>query len=202
MYILVNNSKKGEDRYTRRLAACLSQLQVPFKVCTTAHDVVRVVKRHDVKGCVLSGSTRMASDPLSLAEVQAAMYVLTQMDVPVLGICFGSQLMTLLSGGEVVRQPNLTCTTLQVDLKDSHPLFSGEGHQSRVGMRFCFSDLIKIDKIPHQLTPISWFKVAGNKKVPCGFQHTTRPWYGCLFHPEYHESTYFVITNFVQLCEK
>jgi GMP synthase-like glutamine amidotransferase len=208
MFILVNNSIRGEDRYTRRLAACLTHLSLPYKVCKTTNDVRRVLKRHDVKGCLLSGSTRMASDPLSLADIQAAMFVLTQTDLPVLGICFGSQLMTMLSGGELKRQAAITCTTLDVELQGGHPLFKSKNKSlgkdaGLVEMQFCFSDLIKIDKAPQLLRPISWFKMGqGHKKVACAFQHTRRPWYGCLFHPEFHESTYFVISNFAMLCEK
>lgn len=92
--------------------------------------------------------------------------------IPILGICFGAQLINLHFGGELVRIEKTICKDIE-------------------RYRFCLNYLIS--KLGNNLESILQLKNLGT----IFFKHKYYPIYGCLFHPEYHEDTHSFIRNFL-----
>lgn len=191
MILIVNNSESAiPNKYQLTLRTCLDKLGVSYRVCSNMSDLMSIMQRHPIHGCILSGSTRLLSEPIRLMDIQPALFVLNHLSIPVLGICFGSQLMTMLSGGYLQSLGSYRCLNLPIETL-SHPLFADVDKNTHV--RFCFSEQIHIDST--FLQPIAW-SMDGNV---CAFTHPTRQWLGCLFHPEF---TPIVIRNFISICDK
>jgi GMP synthase (glutamine-hydrolysing) A subunit len=148
-------------------------------------------------GVVLSGSPAMLTDPETPVKFKAEMDAVLQSKVPILGICFGHQLMARAFGAEVVRDGRHVREMIKTTVLKDDPLFGG---------------------LPRSLTLLeSRYEVV--KSLPPGFgllatsatsriaamKDPGRPLYGVQFHPEgftkQHPDGDRVVGNFVRMLE-
>ena len=138
------------------------------------------------------------SKPILLEEYGYILhYLLKYSDCPVLGICFGCQLLSMIcSGFTLEHQKKYLCTTQPVLLDKTHPLFfeSERTREEEKEIQFCFSDLIIPNKKIKNTREIAWFEY-NNKKMPCAFEFSNHH-YGILFHSEYLPTTNYILLNF------
>ena len=135
------------------------------------------IKRFGAKGIILSGGPACVLDegsPTCDLEV-------LELGIPVLGICYGMQLMTHLLGGEVERAAKREYGKAQLFIDSAEDLFfgldgSGEGQGEQVWM----SHGDKIKKPPSGFTALAH---SGNSPV-AAMRHTDAELYGVQFHPE------------------
>ncbi len=128
-------------------------------------------------GLVLSGGPDSVHSPTRPAFDRAWL----DLDVPVLGICYGMQLLADLGGGHVgrgeARQYGLA--ELSVDHQDS-PLFRGLPERTRVWM----SHGDHVDALPS-----GWVTTGSSGHCAiAAMAHEERRHYGIQFHPEVHHS--------------
>ena len=130
----------------------------------------------NLKGIVLSGGpesvlsdTRPDFDPAWLDA-----------DVPVLGVCYGMQLLTVLGGGEVVRGAHREYGKAQLELQpDAGSLFSGVPASTQVWMSH--GDHV-------EMPPPGYRTVATASCPVAAFENASLRRYGLQFHPEVHHS--------------
>jgi len=209
MIIVVDNTHKKcrHSPHCNRLLKMLTAHNTEYKVVKNMRDAVAsrvgVVKVEVgvVKAVILTGSEKLLSKPIDLEEIAHCMYILMHFPrVPVLGICFGAQVMHILHGGSLQHLSQLQCGKMPVYL-ESHPLFAVNGKHENV--RFCYNDqMVKPNMAVSK--PIAYMdSVLDSMKgrIPCGFQYTDgeRKCFGILFHPEYYASTHYIILNFLKL---
>ncbi len=135
------------------------------------------IREFGAKGIILSGGPACVLDqgaPSCDAEV-------LNLGVPVLGICYGMQLMTHLLGGEVERAAKREYGKVQLFVDSSKDLFyaldgAAEGRGEQVWMSH--GDKIKVP--PPGFTGIAH---SGNSPV-AAMRHTQAKLYGVQFHPE------------------
>lgn len=193
MLLVVNNSKNNNKiSYINKLRKALLTLNIPFHEMKTMDDDIEKIK-HKIKGIILTGSPIKLTEKTHFEDYVLNIQTLLNIKVPVLGICFGAQLLHVLNGGKLDNQKKYFCEIADVELS-KHKLFANITDSQ---MQFCFSDLlvpIKNTKIKE----IAWFHFNG-KKYPCAFEFQTSV-FGCLFHPEQFESSYPILKNFAKLC--
>jgi GMP synthase (glutamine-hydrolysing) len=132
---------------------------------------------HDVKGIILSGS------PYSVHQDGAPMPDLSVYTdkLPVLGICYGAQLLAKTRGGEVVRSTHREYGRAELVSVAASPLTEGIPSNSQVWMS-------------HGDTILS---AGENAEIICstkdvavaGYQIINKPVFGVQFHPEVYHST-------------
>ncbi len=125
------------------------------------------------KGIILSGGPSSVYDPKAPLSDPA----LFSMGVPVLGICYGLQLMAHQLGGRVERATEREYGPAQIDIDQSTALFQDvERHDVRVWMSHG-------DRI---LTmPPGFVQLAHSDNSPvAAMGNAERQWYGVQFHPE------------------
>ena len=140
------------------------------------------------KGIIISGGPSSVYDPGS-PTVDPAIFSLGR---PVLGICYGLQLMAFLLGGEVRKgeKGEYGLATLDLDAA-SDPLFEGLAGEQQIWM----SHRDQVVSLPEG------FRVSG-RTATCGvaaFAAPERGLYGVQFHPEVAHTTHGreYLTNFV-----
>jgi GMP synthase-like glutamine amidotransferase len=166
-----------------------------------------------ITGIVISGSSLKLSQPLNISQyVHILRYLHAFHALPVLGICFGAQLLVYLYGGTLRDQGKYTCKKLAVRIDSRNPLFSSSSsssssssHHSQIDPMFCFSDLPIIttagsdgrQRPIKKIKPIAWLMNddLGNSGHPVAYEFERGQVYGCLFHPEWDESTFFIFAN-------
>ena len=140
------------------------------------------------KGLILSGS------PCSVRQDNAPQVCLEGIrgSIPVLGICYGAQLLASISGGNVENSPSREYGRANVTIKDaSDPLLRGLSETSQVWM----SHGDTITSLPKGLKII-----ASTEDVPvAAYRFSGEPTWGLQFHPEVVHSTEgaHILSNFV-----
>src|SRR2546427_132738 len=134
------------------------------------------VRQFDPKGIVLSGGPNSVFDPgAPTADPQ-----LLALGVPVLGICYGMQLVAHLMGGAVRPSREREYGRAEVMIREAGEggLFQGFEPQSCITVWASHGD--KLDQPPPH------FRVtASSANAPvAAMQHESQPTYGVLFHPE------------------
>ena len=135
-----------------------------------------VIRQRKPKGIILSGSphsTYEAGAPLSSPEI-------FELGIPVLGICYGLQLIAYQLGGEVdpAARREYGHAMLQVD--DSADLFAGLGGGSAHGTTVWMSHGDHLTRLPPGFEPIGH---TDNAPI-CAIRNPARKIFGVQFHPE------------------
>jgi GMP synthase (glutamine-hydrolysing) len=126
------------------------------------------------KGIILSGGPSSVFDP----GAPTADPKLLELGIPVLGICYGMQLIARLSGGKVEPSSAREYGRAEIAVRDGSGLFAGFEPQSSTTVWASHGD--RIEKAPRG------FRVtASSTNAPvAGMQHESKPIFGLLFHPE------------------
>jgi GMP synthase (glutamine-hydrolysing) len=176
-------------QYTQLIARRLRELQVYSEIF--APDTrPSVLKARPLKGVVLSGGP----DSVYAKGAPRCHKGVFQMGVPVLGICYGMQLMGHLLGGEVHPAGAREFGPAQLHVHNGSRLFQGLGDEAKVWMSH--GDSI--------LKPPPGFSVTGStSNTPvAAIEDASRRLFGIQFHPEVKHTPdgMAVLGNFVEAC--
>jgi GMP synthase (glutamine-hydrolysing) len=159
------------SQYTQLIARRVRDLGVYSLIKPFNIGVDEIISLHP-KGIILSGG------PSSVYEKEAPLPSpqLLEMDIPILGICYGLQVMAFLLGGEVLRAPRREYGRAELLLDDTTDLFS----QIDTPLTVWMSHGDHLTKLP------AGFKVIGHtSNSPIGaVRHELKPMFGIQFHPE------------------
>jgi GMP synthase (glutamine-hydrolysing) len=148
---------------------------------------VEKIKEKNPKGIIFTGG------PASVYAEKAPMCdkEIFNLGIPVLGICYGMQLMTHILGGEVQRADKREYGVTDVNIKNSSKLFEGFGDKNN----FLMSHTDFVAKLPEGFENIGHTDHCPNAAM----QNTEKNFYGIQFHPEvnHSENGIRVIRNFV-----
>jgi GMP synthase (glutamine-hydrolysing) len=125
------------------------------------------------KAVIISGSPGSVSDPNKLSIDPT----LLSTGIPILGICYGMQLLNKLHGGQVAQRESRADGQFAVTLDTACPLFSDLGNVERVLLTH--GDSMVEEDIAEELSVVS---TCG--RIVTGVAHKTKPIFGLQFHPE------------------
>ena len=174
------------SQYTQLIARRVRELHVyceihPFNVR------IEKIREMNPQGIILSGG------PMSVYADNAPISdpAVFQLGIPVMGICYGLQLMAFQLGGEVDRAAKREFGRAQVVLDAEDGIFSGVARTSQAWMSHGDS----LTKLPVGFEPI-----AHSDNAPiCAIRDDARRIYGVQFHPEVVHTTEGakILSNFV-----
>ena len=176
------------SQYTQLIARRVRELNVYCEIHPYNHLAEVITSETELKGVILSGS------PCSVKDTDAPTIDLSAYvgKVPVLGICYGAQLMAHAQGGEVVASDIREYGRAKLARVDTHvDLLKELTPDSQVWM----SHGDTIARVPE-----SFEVIASTSTVPvAAFKIRDQPAYGIQFHPEVTHSTEgkTVLRNFV-----
>ena len=125
--LLIDNTKDSQDEFTQQLFRTLSSIIPNGNVvrCSTSDEVMDEVEMGDVSAVVLSGSSLNLSQPNTLGIIRKNTSTLLRVgDIPVLGICFGMQLLCNLYGGTVKRMKKAVKEEVDICVKSGSVLLN------------------------------------------------------------------------------
>jgi GMP synthase (glutamine-hydrolysing) len=159
------------SQFTQLIARRLRELSVYSEILPFNTPVAEIRARAPV-GIVLSGGPRSVSEasaPRCETEIFAS-------DVPVLGICYGMQLMTDMLGGQVAPAPHREYGHATIAIDDRAPMLASVGSELRVWASH--GDLV-------QSAPPGFSVTATSANAPvAAMADEARRFYAVLFHPE------------------
>lgn len=147
-----------------------------FAQILPCHAPFASIKALNPKGIILSGGPANVygkDAPVCAPEI-------FEMGVPILGICYGAQLMCESQGGKVTAAESREYGVAQISILSKEKLFKGLDDELKVWM----SHGDQIEHIPDEFQTIA-------KTATCphaAIKHKDKPLFGVQFHPEVHHS--------------
>ncbi|MBT3184153.1 MAG: glutamine-hydrolyzing GMP synthase [Nitrospina sp.] len=179
------------SQYTQNIARKVRESQVYCEIhpCTLSFDKI---KAFNAKGIILSGG------PASVLEEDALLCdrELFGLKIPILGICYGMQLITHILGGKVDPSTHREFGRAELMLKEFSHLFEEVNNNSTVWM----SHGDRISKLPNGFKGIAF---TGNSPL-AAIENPVAQIYGLQFHPEVVHTTdgTKILNNFLfKICQ-
>jgi len=154
----------------RRVRECMVYSEIhPFNAS------LDYIKKFNPKGIILSGSPASVHDE----EAPSIDHKLLETGLPILGICYGMQLIIKLAGGEVEKSKDREFGKAQLLIDDSSDLFQGlNNNQETIKVWMSHGDRVKV-------LPPNFTTIAHSRNSPVAAIRTTNyPIFGVQFHPE------------------
>src|SRR5689334_4596720 len=159
------------SQFTQLIARRLRELSVYSEILPFNTPVAEIQARKPA-GVVLSGGPRSVSEP-SAPRCEPAVF---DLGVPVLGICYGMQLMTDALGGEVAPAPHREYGHATIQIERDAPMLAAVGSELRVWASH--GDFVKS-------APSGFAVTATSANAPvAAMADERRRFYALLFHPE------------------
>ncbi|NOY44223.1 MAG: glutamine-hydrolyzing GMP synthase [Deltaproteobacteria bacterium] len=161
------------SQYTQLIARRIRESRVYCEIhpCTVGIDRIRSLAP---QGIVLSGGPASVYDP-EAPKVSAEVF---ELGVPVLGICYGMQLMTHLLGGRVARGLKREYGLAHITVDEPRGPLTGFRPGETLPVWMSHADRI-------ETMPPGFRALAHTENSPvAAMGHENRPWYGVQFHPE------------------
>ena len=160
------------SQYSQLIARRIRECRVYSKIMPY-HTTAAAIRAENPKGIILSGGPSSVYSP-NAPKCDPAIF---ELGIPVLGICYGLQLMIQTLGGEITRGKAREYGKAILDIVEPGELFMGLSPRIQVWM----SHGDKVSKMPE-----GGFKVlgpSGNTEF-CAVHMPSRNLYGIQFHPE------------------
>ena len=174
------------SQYTQLIARRVRELNVYSEIC--CHNIsADELKSKSPKAIILSGG------PMSVYDTNA--YSINQdifdLDIPILGICYGMQLLMYHFGARVEKSDIREYGHMKINIKDSETLFNGISNNTSVWMSH--GDMIKSFDDKWNVLAIS------ENDILAGIKYKNKDYYGVQFHPEvvHTEQGTDILSNFL-----
>ncbi len=194
--LIVDNTKNLKKAFmTPKLIKCLKDKGVKYKILSERVDLYNILRNDlgNIFGIILSGGPLCLSESLEIDSINKNIAMLTQLkDIPILGICFGFQVMAACYGGKIISMKREDTGKVVIYTKKKSKLFDGLGKDFIAYQ----SHKDKVREVPPK------FKVTAKSSngIIQGIENIELKRYGCQFHPEGLLQTNIIIFNFIDIC--
>ncbi len=178
------------SQYGQLIARRVRELNVFCQI--VRHDLpASRIKELQPRGLILSGGPASVYAPAA-PHCDPELF---QLDIPILGICYGMQLACQALGGQVRPSPSREFGRAVCRVEDADGLFVGVPSETQVWM----SHGDQVAQVDEQFVPLARTETCPLAAV----RHRSRPVYGLQFHPEVSHTPYgsLILRNFLyQVC--
>ena len=185
MKILVVNN---HGQYNHRIHRTLHYLKIPSEIIPNSTAIKKINEKKPA-GIILGGGP-------TIERAGNCFKYVKELDLPILGICLGHQIIAKAYGGEIGAAGIESYAKIEINIKDENDIFKGLGDTMTVWA----SHKDEVRKLPEG------FKILADSPI-CDIEamkHEEKPLYGIQFHPEvYHtEKGPQLLENFYETCKK
>jgi len=193
MILLINNNNTSIRKRTQQIIDFLESSQIQFMVLTNL-DKIDEIDLHSIRGIILSGSSLNLTKPIDIQLVSNNIALLLRCEnIPMLGICFGFQMMCMSFGGRIEHMQKENNKIENTNVTVLSPLFKGLPTLFKV----CSYHGDKITYVPKTFEVIC----KSDDGIIQGIQNLSKKIFGLQFHPESNKKTRKILLNFLEMCE-
>ena len=186
--------KENNHNFLNKLLLVNSIKKTKFKLICKLADL-HSINLQKVKGIIITGSSLSLVENNEIDETyQKIMIPLILLNVPVLGICYGYEILNLLLGGTIEKMKHGEDITTNIFINKNSKIFKG---YKKLKLEVKLHHYDQINKISKFLNLTS----NDSKKNIMSFENEKNNIYGVQFHCEALESTHFIIDNFLDICK-
>ena len=196
---MIDNTKNLKEAFmTPKLLGCLEKTGVKFMVASTRTDVNIILDTYikNIKGIILSGGPLCLSEELTISLINKNIAVVLRLkNIPILGICFGFQLLVASYGGNIVSMDKESKGVKKVQiLSPNSPIFKNVNNE--------YIDVFQSHKDTVNDVPPNFDIIAiDENNIIQGIENKQFNIWGFQFHPEGLDSTTQLIYNFLDICD-
>jgi GMP synthase (glutamine-hydrolysing) len=182
--LVVNNY----GQFCHLIHRSLRDLEVDVELIPNTLDVEEILEK-EPEGLILSGGP-------SMERIGCCMDYVCQIDLPILGICLGHQLIAKAYGGEIKTGLVGGYAAIEVEIIDEDELLKNLGPRTVVWS----SHADEVSMMPEGFLHLA-------RSLECeieAMRHPTKPLFGVQWHPEvaHSEKGRELLTNFIKICEE
>jgi len=131
--LLIDNTKQDLCEFTRLLERKLQYFTRDIIVCNSVESVIDLLNVEEIDAVILSGSSLNLSQPNKIEYMRKSIGTLLRLhETPVLGICFGMQLIATMYGGTISRLSQPIQTEATIIVEPGSLLLNGESKHINV----------------------------------------------------------------------
>jgi len=190
--VLVVNNYPSRERVDT-LEKCLKENGA--EVVPVELERVSAARFDSSDGVVLSGSPAMMTEAKTTSKFRPEVDAVLDSGAPILGVCFGHQLLAHAFGGEVVKDSRHVLEMVKTTVLKKDAFFDGLPRS----LMLMESRYEVVKSLPDGFTLLARSATSGIATM----KHPTRLLYGVQFHPERftkeHPEGYTVVGNFVRM---
>ena len=179
------------SQFTQLIARRVRELGVYSEI--VSHKKIRIIDiNHKVRGIILSGG------PLNVYQINKYSFnkKILELNIPILGICFGHQILSKLNGGKVKQSKHREFGLASI-VKKRESLLTRNFYGTKKTKEVWMSHADQVSKLPQNFQVIA----SSNNSKYAIVENKMKKFYGVQFHPEvtHTENGKKLIKNFVFL---
>ncbi len=193
MLLIIDMTINKKSKYLNMLMSYLDKIKIKYFVVSNLEDFLKL-NYLKIKGLIISGSSlsllQLNNEKLEI--LRKAIYPLILTDVPVLGICFGYQLLNYVFNGKINKLKYMEKCTKEISINNANKLLKNPKNKLRVWLHH-----------KDYITELSrmFEAIAYDNKYIMAFYNKQMQYYGVQFHPEAKSETLYIIKNFIKICK-
>ena len=177
------------SQYTQLIARRIREQEVYSEIISPQNAAYEELCKNPPKGLILSGGPRSVTEEAIAFDPR-----ILELDIPILGVCYGMQLLNHLHKGLCESQESGEYGKQGLQIEGNSPLFSSLSSSQNVWMSHK-------DSITELASPFHIIGKSADGKI-AAIEHQSRPVFGLQFHPEVQHTPQGtkIIKNFLDLC--
>jgi anthranilate/para-aminobenzoate synthase component II len=191
--IINNSSKKKIKKRTKTLIKIVQNYGFSTIIISSNTELNQVLsnEKNKIKGIILGGGPLQLSEKICINDISQNLSVLLNFaKIPILGICFGMQVMTIAYGGTVENLKNEFKHKIGLTCHDKKSLLF-DGIKEKFNTYEYHYDYVT--EIPHNFNIIA----KSDDNIIYGMENTKLKRWAVQFHPECLKDTRKIIYNFL-----
>jgi GMP synthase (glutamine-hydrolysing) len=184
MKLLVINNK---GQYNHRIQRTLKYLNIPCELVSNELSVEEIKDKRPI-GLILGGGP-------SIEESGNSESYISLINIPILGICLGHQLIAKTFGGKISTASSESYAQININIINENDIFNQLGPKMEVWA----SHKDEVKKIPSVFETLATSNICKYEAI----KHQNKPIYGIQFHPEVHHTPNGekIFKNFYEFCK-
>lgn len=185
MSILVVNNY---GQYNHRIQRTLHYLKIESELVSNELSLNDISDKNPI-GLILGGGP-------SIERIGNCIDYINEIDLPILGICLGHQLIGKAFGGEVCTAQSQSYAQIEIELLNKDNLFKNLESPTKVWA----SHKDEIKKLPKDFEVIAKSNICNIESM----KHKNKPIFGIQFHPEVQHTEHGpqILENFYNICKQ
>lgn len=196
MILIIDNTKNLNKAYmTPKLLNYLKSIKINYTIVTKREDVNKIIYKFkdEIFGCILTGGPLCLSEELTIDLINKNIAVLLELkDIPILGICFGYQIMVASYGGKIDSMENEDNGIFEINKTKNSSILNYLPEKFKVFQ----SHKDKVSELPPTFSIIG---VDNENNIQIIENLKDKRW-GVQFHPEGLYDTQIILKNFIDIC--
>jgi GMP synthase (glutamine-hydrolysing) len=180
------------SQYTQLIARRIRELGI-YSLVKSYDTRINEIKDLKPKGIVLSGGPNSVNFKQTLKPSKAVF----SLGVPILGVCYGMQLLAKEFGGRVIKSNKKEFGDSKFKITKKSKLFNGI--DIKIEHKVWMSHADKVRNLPKNFINLG---ESTNSKI-AAFENTNKNFFGIQFHPEvtHTSSGKHILKNFIEICK-